>query len=102
MKVPTKHLNTDHLFQNGFTCPCCGYKTFSEPSGSYNICPVCYWEDDPVQLEHPSSEIGANRVSLKQAQQNFIEIGACSPDMRRWVRKPLKDEPKDPNWQQYF
>ncbi|WP_208025565.1 CPCC family cysteine-rich protein [Niastella caeni] len=33
-----------------FGCPCCGYKTFKhEPNGSYDICLVCYWENDPIQ-----------------------------------------------------
>ena len=37
-----------------FTCPCCGYKTFNEkPNGTYEICEVCFWEDDPLQLENP-------------------------------------------------
>lgn len=26
-------------------CPCCGYRTIKE-RGWYEICPVCYWEDD--------------------------------------------------------
>lgn len=34
-----------------FPCPCCWYKTFdAEPDGSFDICPVCFWEDDNVQL----------------------------------------------------
>ena len=34
-----------------YACPCCSYYTFEEkPSGTYYICPVCYWEDDIVQL----------------------------------------------------
>lgn len=33
-------------------CPCCGYYTFDEkPSGTYDICEVCFWEDDPIQLD---------------------------------------------------
>jgi anaerobic ribonucleoside-triphosphate reductase len=27
-------------------CPCCGYQVFTGPPGSYEICPVCGWEDD--------------------------------------------------------
>lgn len=27
------------------TCPCCGYRTIKE-RGCYEICAVCYWEDD--------------------------------------------------------
>lgn len=47
-----------------YKCPCCGYYTFDErPSGSYDICPVCFWEDDPVQLDDPSYEGGENTVN---------------------------------------
>lgn len=82
-----------------FTCPCCGYKTFDhEPNGSYDICGVCFWEDDPIQLEDPDYEGGANPMSLRQAQQNFLEFGACDRDMLPNVRKAAKDEQRDENW----
>lgn len=48
-----------------YKCPCCGFYTFDEkPNGNYDICPVCFWEDDPIQLEDNEYEGGANRVSL--------------------------------------
>lgn len=79
-----------------FACPCCGYKTFKEqPHGSYDICPVCFWEDDP------NYKGGANRVSLKQGQKNFIEFGACEREMIKNVRKQTKDEQRDENWKPY-
>lgn len=82
-----------------FACPCCGYKTFrAQPSGSYDICQVCFWEDDLIQLEDPELEGGANRVSLKQGQRNFIEFGACEREMIKNVRRPTKDEQRDENW----
>ena len=31
-----------------YSCPCCLYKTLSE-IGGYEICPVCFWEDDGVE-----------------------------------------------------
>jgi hypothetical protein len=27
--------------------------------GSFVICPVCFWEDDDVQLENPNFAVGA-------------------------------------------
>lgn len=34
-----------------FQCACCGYYTFEhEPNDSFDICPVCYWEDDIYQV----------------------------------------------------
>src|SRR5436305_8121773 len=62
-----------------YACPCCGFLTLEEPPpGTYEICPVCYWEDDPVQFDDPSYTGGANRVSLAQARQNFLDLGAAS------------------------
>ena len=46
-----------------YKCPCCGFYTFDEkPDGNYDICPVCFWEDDPIQSEDIEYEGGANRV----------------------------------------
>lgn len=82
-----------------FACPCCGYKTFREnPNGSYDICEVCFWEDDPIQLDDPEYEGGANRVSLKQGQKNYMEFGACEREMIKNVRQPNRDEQRDENW----
>jgi hypothetical protein len=74
-------------------CPCCGFLTFEEPPpGTYGICPVCYWEDDPVQFEDPSYAGGANRVSLAQARQNFLDLGAVSSEFVGNVRPPSDEE----------
>lgn len=82
-----------------YTCPCCGYKTLEEePPGTYDICEICYWEDDEVQFRDPDFEGGANEVSLKQAQQNFIEFGACDKDYLDVVRPPNNFDIKDPDW----
>ena len=46
-----------------FACPCCGHKTFTEkPNGTYDICPVCFWEDDAIQLDYPNYEGAANQL----------------------------------------
>ena len=59
-----------------YSCPCCGYKTLvEEPPGTYDICKICLWEDDPVQFDDPDYVGGANSVSLRQAQRNFLEFG---------------------------
>jgi hypothetical protein len=46
-------------------CPCCK-KGEIEGLGDYDICPVCGWEDDPVQRKDPDFEGGANDISLNQ------------------------------------
>ncbi|WP_333696749.1 CPCC family cysteine-rich protein [Flavobacterium sp.] len=82
-----------------FACPCCGYKTFTQqPNGTYDICQVCFWEDDPIQLKDPDYEGGANKVSLRQGQRNFEKYGACEKEMIKNVRPPKTDEKRDKEW----
>jgi hypothetical protein len=81
-----------------YYCPCCGYRTFVDPPGSYDICPICFWEDDDVQFDDPDLEGGANGVSLREAQRNFVEFGACEREMLSHVRPPKEGEERDPNW----
>ena len=50
-------------------CPCCGKKLVSE----YEICTVCNWENDPIQLEHPDTRRGANKMTLVEARKAFLE-----------------------------
>ncbi len=53
-----------------YACPCCGYLTLqSQPPGSFELCPVCDWEDDSVQFADPDYEGGANRESLNVARE---------------------------------
>lgn len=48
-------------------CPVCGMYEFSEHD-SFEVCEVCGWEDDCLQLEEPDYEGGANDMSLNQAR----------------------------------
>ena len=58
-----------------YKCPCCGFYTLNEKAdNTFQICPVCYWEDDGVQLHEPDYEGGANNVSLMQAKENFYHL----------------------------
>jgi Cysteine-rich CPCC len=55
-----------------FPCPCCDSLTLSEPpSGSFEICPVCRWEDDGLQFRDMDYRGGANRPSLREARANY-------------------------------
>ncbi len=42
-----------------------------EPPGTFEVCPVCGWEDDDAQARDPDFAGGANRVSLREARANF-------------------------------
>lgn len=49
-----------------YCCPCCGYPTVGQPA-SYEICPICSWEDDGRDGGGP------NAGSLADAQRYFRE-----------------------------
>ncbi|EFH82307.1 CPCC family cysteine-rich protein [Ktedonobacter racemifer] len=54
-----------------FACYCCGFLTLEEdPWGSYEICPVCYWEQTHTQVDYPDS-VGPNGITLQEARKNF-------------------------------
>ena len=48
-------------------CPICG----KAKVGEYDICPVCKWENDPIQLERPELGGGANRMALREAKKAY-------------------------------
>lgn len=93
-----------------FACPCCGCLTL-DYRREYDICPVCYWEDDAYifikdgkieslcldrdvddekLLDVPSS---ANHgLTLREGRENYQKFGACEESMIEYVRKPKKRE----------
>ena len=75
-------------------CPCCGFRTIQD---THDVCPVCRWEHDPVQSDDPDFPEGANRVSLRQGQRNFVEFGACEREQLPHAHRPHVYE-RDPNW----
>jgi cysteine-rich CPCC protein len=81
-----------------YPCPCCGYLMFSEPAGSYEICSICFWEDDAVQLRWPDWAGGANSPSLRESQRNFVRFGAMEERFVRNVRKPEATDRVDEGW----
>ncbi len=79
-------------------CPCCGYLTLSKSQpGSYEVCPICHWMDDPIQFSDEEYVSDTNHISLRSARDNFEELGAASEGVRDETREP-EGEPRDPNW----
>lgn len=77
-------------------CPCCGSKTLDERH-AWEICPVCFWEDDG-QDDHDADMVrgGPNgRLSLTQARQNYQQYGACEYRHVTNVRPPFPHERPD-------
>lgn len=65
-----------------YTCPCCEFKTLPT-KGEYDICPVCFWEDDGNTDSYYYSS--PNHMTLAQARENFIEFGAVSESSLRFL-----------------
>jgi hypothetical protein len=62
--------------------------------GGFEICQVCYWEDDG-QDEHDADVVrgGPNGdLSLRQAQLNYRRVGASEEAFRDRVRPPTESE----------
>ena len=77
-------------------CPCCFCKTLGERD-VFDICPVCFWEDDG-QDDHDADVVrgGPNgMLSLTQARANYRELGACDAERVAHVRPPRPDELPD-------
>lgn len=55
----------------GFACPVCDRQVDGD-AGTYEICPNCGWEDDPVQRDDPSYGGGANHEPLAVARNRWI------------------------------
>jgi Cysteine-rich CPCC len=76
-----------------FACPCCGYYTLDgAPPGTFLLCKVCWWEDDPVQFADPNYTGGANGPSLNQAKEFFHAIGVSDPELKGCERAPQPEE----------
>ena len=76
-----------------YRCPCCHCLTLHQ-RGGYEICPVCFWEDDG-QDDHDADEVrgGPNgSLSLTRARHNFEQCGASDPAHRTHVRPPTDIE----------
>lgn len=85
-------MKNDSKAQNRkYGCLCCGNMTL-ETRYEYDICPVCFWEDDEVQGEDPDFSGGANDPSLNEARKNYNEFGACERRFLKQVREPKEAE----------
>jgi hypothetical protein len=84
--------------RKSYTCACCGYRTLGRRPGNWDICHICFWEDDPVQLLDPWYRGGANNVSLQEAQQNYAKAGVSEQRFKSNVKGVLPGDVRDPSW----
>jgi hypothetical protein len=77
-------------------CPCCGHRTITQ---EYDFCDVCGWQHDLAQEAKPfDRDYGANPVTLKEAQSNFMAFGASTSHRLAMSRQARRDETHDSEW----
>ena len=60
-----------------YPCPVCGNKYLDEEYGSFEICPICGWEEDGIQQLYPD-ETGINKAwTLNNAKKRGIMEKHC-------------------------
>ena len=76
-----------------YACPCCRHLTLTE-RGGFEICPVCFWEDDGQDdADADYARGGPNgNLSLTQARRYFLECGASHTKWVKNVRPPREEE----------
>lgn len=73
-----------------FVCPCCGHKTLREES-VYEICSVCWWEDDPLERVEPDKWGCCNGVTLLKAISNWNELGEILPGINTKMNAAMRE-----------
>ncbi len=83
----------DYAPDTFYHCPCCAFPTLTG-RGHFDLCAVCFWEDDG-QDQHDADRVrgGPNGdLSLSQAIANFVVYGACEERVATQVRLPTQEE----------
>jgi hypothetical protein len=83
--------------EKNFPCPSCGFEVFSEPAGTYEICELCGWEDDHVQLRFPAMAGGANKSSLAQHQLQALAAYPINVSLAKGFRRSKEWRPLLPS-----
>lgn len=65
-------------------CPCCDFVSLPE-RGNCLICPICFWEDDGVDLANLDGYSLPNHMTLREGRANFTRTGACDEAMLKNV-----------------
>lgn len=78
-----------------YCCPCCRFRTLYE-RGGFEICPVCYWEDDGQDESDADSRWGGpnGTLSLTEARNNYLQLNACDAQFVGHCREPRAEERK--------
>ena len=74
-------------------CPCCGCRTLTGRA-AFQMCPVCWWEDDGQDDADADVVRGGpnGALSLTDARANWLRVGASDARFADKVRPPAADE----------
>jgi hypothetical protein len=74
------------------SCPCCGYRTIGE-RGNYDICKVCWWEDDGQDNRHSEQVMGGPNygISLVMGRYNYLVYGLYDPKRTDLMEKKAEE-----------
>lgn len=77
-----------------YQCPCCSYFTYNGSAGGRLgfICPVCFWENDPLIASNDDPSGSNHGITLNEAKSNYLKFGACEEEMLQYVRPPKSSE----------
>ena len=83
------------LEQGRAACLVCGNLTLSK-RGAFEICPVCFWEDEGAIDDPDEPSDGPNgNLSLSEARRNYREFGAVASEFADKARQPRLEERPD-------
>ncbi|GMO51053.1 MAG: hypothetical protein Pg6C_15500 [Treponemataceae bacterium] len=71
-------------------CACCGNESLDAGS-KYDYCPLCGWQDDPIQNDEPGYRGGANLISLNEAKQ-VVAAGKDLRDYKKAAKQRRREE----------
>lgn len=54
-----------------FLCPCCNQTKFHQDE-EFDICPICLWQYDKIQIIDPDYCGGANGLSIEEYRKNYL------------------------------
>ncbi len=80
------------------SCPVCGQYYFSDYD-SYDICPVCEWQDSAEQEEDPDYWNGANYASLREARRQWRVLLMTKVNFNLLAREKTKE--KVPSYEEF-
>ena len=70
-----------------YPCVICNFRTLNT-KGEYEICRVCFWEDDGSSVDDYSN---VNSLNVVDAKNNFINFGAVSKESKKYVANDSRE-----------